>query len=178
MKNFLRAVILAAGIVSAPAKAGNTIEDHRALWDSVERTGVTVMLNHPEHCDSGVAGWYSSLHGILMICQDKSNKPFDHVGWTDNDLDTLRHEAQHVLQDCAMGPVGDGMMQSTLSTDFLVEVAREEGMTVEDIKNIQERYRANGASEKVVRQEVEAFIVARGIQASTLASTLDKHCSL
>ena len=51
-------------------------------------------------------------------------------------------------------------------------------MTIDDIASIQRRYRAQGATDKVIRQEVEAFIVARGIEASTLAATLDKHCSL
>ena len=178
MKNFLRAAILAAGVVCAPAMAGNTIEDHQELWRAVERTGVTVMLNHPDHCEGGINGWYSSPNRIMMICQDKSVKWFDHVQWTENDLDTLRHEAMHVLQDCSAGRVGDGLLESTMTTQFLAEIAKQEGMTVEDIANIQRRYRAQGASEKTIRQEVEAFIVARGIQASTLASTLDKHCSL
>ncbi|NDB94451.1 MAG: hypothetical protein EB165_07430 [Euryarchaeota archaeon] len=158
--------------------AGNTIEDHKELWAAVERTGVTVQLNHPEHCDSGIAGWYSSLHGILMICQDESVKAFDHVGWTDNDLDTLRHEAHHVLQDCARGRVGDGMLEHTMTSQFLAEVAHANGMTRDEIRSIQQRYAAQGANRNTVRQEVEAFIVARGIDASTLASTLDKHCTL
>ena len=113
-----------------------------------------------------------------MICQDQSVKWFDHVQWTENDLDTLRHEATHVLQDCKDGRVGDGMLQLTMTTQFLAEIARENGMTLEEIQNIQRRYRAQGATDKVIRQEVEAFIVARGIEASTLAATLDKHCSL
>jgi hypothetical protein len=178
MKNFLRAAVLAAGIVCAPAMAGNTIEDHKELWAAVERTGVSVQLNHPEHCEGGVAGWYSSLHGVLMVCQDESQKPFDHVGWTANDLDTLRHEAHHVLQDCAKGRVGDGLLEHTMTSQFLAEVAEANGMTVGEIRGIQQRYGAQGASDKVIRQEVEAFIVARGIEASTLASTLDRHCSL
>ena len=178
MKNFLRAVILAAGLACAPAMAGNTIEDHQELWRAVERAGVSVNLNHPEHCKGGVAGWYSSPQRILMVCQNFSEKPFDHVVWTDDDLDTLRHEAQHVLQDCALGGVGDGYLVSILDDEFLAEVAHENGMTVQDIRDIQERYRRGGANDKVIRQEVEAFIVARGIDASVLATALDKHCSL
>ena len=52
-------------------------------------------------------------------------KWFDHVQWTENDLDTLRHEAMHVLQDCSAGRVGDGLLESTMTTEFLAQVARE-----------------------------------------------------
>ena len=177
MKNFLRAAILAAGLVCTPAMAGNTLEDHQALWDAVENTGVTVLLNHPGDCNGGVSGYYSSLQRIMMICQTNSEKAFDQAPWMDYDLDTLRHEAQHVIQDCMVGRVGDGLLDSTVDAELLARIAHASGMTAEEIKDIQTRYRVMGASEKTIRQEVEAFIVARGVHASTLARTLNTHCT-
>ena len=177
MKNFLRAAVVAATLVSAPAIAGNTIEDHKSLWVAVESTGTRMMLNHPEMCGNGIHGFYSSVQQVMMICQDRSRKSFDHVEWTENDLDTLRHEAHHLLQDCKDGRVGDGRLVPALSSEYLAELAEESGMTVADVRHIQETYGAKGASNEVIRNEVEAFIVANAIPASTLAETLVKHCT-
>ena len=101
------------------------------------------------------------------------------LSWTDDDLDTLTARgAARSAGLCTEGGVGDGYLVSILDDEFLAEVAHANGMTVQDIRDIQERYRRGGASDKVIRQEVEAFIVARGIDASVLATALDKHCSL
>ena len=178
MRNFFRAAAAAVMIVSTPVNAGNSVEDHRELWTAVERAGVTVMLNHPEMCGGGVHGFYASVDQAMMICQDRSKKSFDHVEWTENDFDTLRHEAQHLLQDCKDGRVGDGRLVPALSAEYLAEIAEDSGMTAADVRQIQESYGSKGASDEVIRNEVEAFIVARAIPASTLAETLLKHCTL
>lgn len=177
MKNFFRAVATAVMIVSTPVYAGNSVEDHRELMTAVERTGVRVMLNHPEMCGGGIMGFYASLDQVMMICQDGSKKSFDHVAWTTNDFDTLRHEAHHLLQDCKDGRVGDGRLIPALSAEYLAELAKESGMTVADVAQIQETYGSKGASDEVIRNEVEAFIVANAIPASTLAETLLTHCT-
>ena len=122
-------------------------------------------------------GFYASVDQVMMICQDRSKKSFDHVAWTANDLDTLRHEAHHLLQDCKDGRVGDGRLIPALSAEYLAELAEESGMTVADVAQIQETYSSKGASSDVIRNEVEAFIVANAVPASTLAETLVTHCT-
>ena len=68
------------------------------------------MINHPEDCNGRIDGVYDSIRGYITICQDQGTKAFKMVGWTDNDLDTLRHEAQHVVQDCIGNRLGDGYL--------------------------------------------------------------------
>ena len=43
-------------------------------------------------------------YNSIMICQDDRIETSDQeVEWTENDYDTLRHEAHHVVQDCMKG---------------------------------------------------------------------------
>ena len=178
MRKLFGSLLVAAGIACAPAIAGNTIEDHKELWAAVESAGVIVVLNHPTECGEGAAGLYHSGVGQLVVCQDNSVRPFDHVAWTANDLDTLRHEAQHVIQDCLEGGLGDRELGRVLDRDTLAEIATDAGITVEDFQRIERVYRAQGADTHVVLLEIEAFVVAAAVEASTLARTLNNHCSL
>ena len=43
-------------------------------------------------------------HGTMVICQENRIKgSHEMVSWTEGDLDTLRHESHHLVQDCIGG---------------------------------------------------------------------------
>ena len=98
------------------------------------------------------------------------------VAWTDNDLDTLRHEAQHVIQDCMVGGLGDMRSDTYFTHDELVEFLAKSSLTQDNIENIIQTYAADGASEEVIIMELEAFSVAADVDAASIAGAVRKFC--
>jgi hypothetical protein len=98
---------------NSPAKA-NTMDDHVRLLGAVQSTGVTVKIN-PDECDeeNNAYGWfgtYQSGQQELVVCQvNKITGVSEMVRWSAEDLDTIRHEAHHLVQDC-MDRVRDGSL--------------------------------------------------------------------
>ena len=141
--------------VSAPAVAQSNIDHHIRLVEAVKRTGVRFYINPPACDEKRVYGWYSAINNELVVCQENrirySSRPVD---WTEEDLDTLRHEAHHVVQDCM-----DGRLQGNLGTVYkdplalAVDVLGREGVV--EVVGVYE-----AASDKTKVLEVEAFAVA------------------
>lgn len=77
----------------------------------------------------GVLGWYASYRNEMVICQERASANGQQVAWTAEDYDTLRHEAQHLIQDCVdkkqngqLHPVYKdpiGLAKATLSSNTL-----------------------------------------------------------
>ena len=76
------------------------------------------------------------------------------VVWTEEDLDTLRHEAQHLVQDC-MDRSLDGDLDSVYQDPIRLgkEVIGERGMVA-----IAKAYADQG--DHIIVMEIEAFSVA------------------
>ena len=93
-------------------------QEHKVLVNAITRAGVTIQVNVGSSCEGGHDGVYMPQDRILAVCQD--NAPSIHwseVQWTANDLDTLRHEAVHLLQDCNAGDGLGGYSRLWFSTD-------------------------------------------------------------
>ena len=177
----LASVIVGGTLVlsGASARATGTFEEHIVLWNSLQSAGVTTLLNDPEWCSNGSDGLYYSRDRVLVVCQDNSSPiSSKEVNWTSNDLDTLRHEAHHVLQDCLEGRLGDS------ETKLLFE---EEGeffnfinnrLTQEQVRNIVEAYEEQGASDDVIIKEIEAFAVASSTSPAVIADGINSLCRL
>jgi len=105
----------------------------------------------------------------MVICQDNRREEGVEVQWTDNDLDTLRHEAHHMIQDCAAGGIGDGKMS------LMLFVSRS-GYTLEQVKQIAKHYQQQGVTGYDMLMELEAFAVARSIPADLIAVKLKEYC--
>ena len=152
-------------------------QDHKVLLDSLERANVSVLLNDTNLCDGGVSGMYSPSHRILVVCQDE-RLPLTtrEVEWTDNDYDTLRHEAHHVLQDCLDGFNNDTIVP--LFTDDNLKEFVTNALTNKQISSIIRTYKEQGTDADVIRTELEAFAVARTVSPGTIAQSIDKTCQI
>ena len=99
MKKFISAVVAAAlTTIGAPALAGSFAE-HERLYQTLQSIGIDVQIN-PVGCKRGMMGYYRPYTKVVAICQENGKPGGYQVTWTPEDLDTLRHEAHHVVQDC------------------------------------------------------------------------------
>jgi len=168
---------LTALAIPVTASAG-VMEEHKELWNTIGEVGVTAFLNHPVCWDRDVDGYYSSRNGILVVCQDNKTKPGKVEPWTDNDLDTLRHEAVHLIQDCKDGRRSDGRMIPIIPThqerlEFFAAV-----LGPERAGRIIEGYRQNGVSTYQIINELEAFSFAAAGSARDITSGVRNYCGV
>ena len=143
------------------------------MADAVESTGVVIAINPPEICDDPEApmGLYSGKHQLLVVCQDNRVEGSSKVvTWTANDLDTLRHEAQHLIQDCVDGSL-DGELESVYREP--VRLAYEV-LGVRGIRSIIRVY--DEAPDHVVLLELEAFSVAALDDTAEQVADVGRYC--
>ena len=180
MKKFLTSVLAGASVVltSTPALAGNTYEDHVDLFNALNEVGVITSINSKLHCSPEVDGMYHTKAGILVICQDNGVAGGPQVTWTENDLDTLRHESHHVVQDCNEGTIADGLMDNLFHEEQdLIDFISKSSLTSDQLKKLVEVLEKDGLSSTAILIELEAYIVARDIHASNIASKVREFCS-
>jgi len=179
MNTFLKllgAAGLVASLFATPASAAisenHFIAGHVRLAAAIEANGVDFVIDHPLCKEySGVDGFYNGA--VLAVCLH----PRSNGEWTANDYDTLRHEAQHMIQDC----IGDGRPDfvftgSSTVFDDVEAAALGLGLSYEDIDHIRKVYAH--LDEKGIRHEIEAFAVAHGIDASTIADAINNLCTV
>lgn len=153
----LAALALAATAAIAPAAQAGTMQDHQQLAAAIQANGVSFYINHPScFTENAPMGWYSGRSRELVVCQDNATSETQ-VEWTANDLDTLRHEAQHMIQDCMVGTNHDHRLGSVYNKPLDLAAAT---LTREHIAHIIDTYREHGASDHVLVLELEAFSVA------------------
>lgn len=180
MKSLLSATV-ALAVSASPALAID--QGHRDLIDTLEDRGASVYVNAPP-CYMGrrVAGLYTQLKGVgpaIIVCQDNKQRTFQHVEWTDNDLDTLRHESIHYVQDCIDGSA-DGrsldpihsIVDSVTFEDIIADMGAERAGGI--IMN----YLRVGTSEKQIRNEVEAFYMSERLSAREVGGFVEASCPL
>ena len=178
MKKFLLSVLTAASILTpGVAKAGNTPEDHLALWKSLQDVGVTTIYNHRAHCNDDVDGKYYIYSAMLVVCQDKMTTHLTEHSWTDNDFDTLRHEAHHVIQDCAHGTLADGETGPMFNDEDLVDFLKASSFTELQLSQLYSMMKEDGLDAITIKEELEAYTVAKDIPAADIRSKLIEFCS-
>ena len=156
MTHYLLSLALMASI-GAPV-------DHQPLIQAIEGTGVRVTYHHPACARGTVDGFYNGDTKTFVIC--KGNRP-----WNENDLDTLRHEATHLLQDCVDGKI-DYQMESV--TPDPLAFARASGFKSRDIERLRNAYSSLPYDEFLL--EVEAFAAARSTSAAEIAALISQSC--
>lgn len=151
-----------------------SLQAHDLLVQAIQHNGVKFIVNDP-YCDKnkGVMGFYSGHQRTLVVCQDNAVKGGPNVAWTLNDLDTLRHEAQHMIQDCIAGTNHDHQLAPVYNSPTAL-AQRELGP--EAISRITRVYRSKGASDLVLLLEYEAFSVASMNVPAEQVKDIEKYC--
>ena len=129
---------------------------HVRLAEAIEKTGTDFQLNPPQcNSESNTYGWYYAGDNQLVVCQENAKyHNWNEVEWTEEDLDTLRHEAHHLVQDCM-----DGHLQGRLDTVYEDwEGLAKEVLGYDKIARILEVYDDYEPRRQVM--ELEAFSVA------------------
>ena len=167
------AAAVATAFSMAPVQA-RTMSAHERLVDAVQRTGVTIYLNTQDCAGASFSGYYRSSVGRMVICQDNGiDGSNQQARWTANDLDTLRHEAHHVAQDCYASGLGDNSLGTIYVKPFAF--AQQYFGTI-TIQNIMANYKDRGAPKHVQVLEVEAFAVAEMNNPDQQVRDLAKYC--
>ena len=179
MKNFkaltLAALTAAATFAAPAAQARNVDQAHVNLAQAVRATGITLKINPAECNKKNAMGWYWAARREMVVCQENRLRNFgadQEVNWTAEDLDTLRHEAQHLIQDCM-----DGDLQGSLGAVYQDPIALAKNtLSQRHIEGIIRSYTESGASEHIVIMELEAFSVAAMNDPAEQTSDIAKFC--
>ena len=163
-----------AVIASAAPSLSSTFENHKVLWEALQKAGVETYVN-PYDCwddeNTNVDGWYIGEIKHLVICQDNKAEDFVEAPWTDNDLDTLRHEAQHFIQDCMVGDNHDNELGYVYKNP--IELAKTV-LGTSGVGNVLELY-ADETDHNLVL-ELEAFAVAALNDPLEQVNDIQKFC--
>ena len=152
-------------------------EAHNKLISAVRSTGIQFIINGPM-CDEPDApmGYYWAYKNEFVVCQENRIKGQGihqkEVRWTAEDLDTLRHEAHHVVQDCMNQEYRDGELGAVYKNP--VEVAQM--FLSEDTLwwIVNEGYAQEDDHTKVM--EMEAFAVAAMNDPLEQVRDINKFC--
>ena len=120
---------------------------------AVERTGTEVRYYDPDCATSKAAGWYQLNATVdrLVIC------PRNNINHSDL-LDTVRHEAMHVVQACYGGPVQDRATYDKYTP-----------------QHIKDRV-FNDYPEHAHHIELEAFTAAAFLSEEDIVNSINKFC--
>ena len=170
IKTLLTTLTLTASTIVPMSAEASTFGDHIRLAQAVEATGTQVKINPKECGQNDAYGWYWARWSELVICQENGTPGGPEVAWTEEDLDTLRHEAHHLVQDC-MDRSLDGDLDSVYENPIRLgkEVIGENGMVA-----VAEAYAEAG--DHIIVMEIEAFSVAALDDPSTQVEDIGRFC--
>jgi len=165
----LTALTVAATFSGSATQARNVDDAHIRLAHAIVSTGVTLKINPAECFERAAYGWYSPANLEMVVCQETAKGTYE-VNWTEEDLDTLRHEAQHLVQDCMNGEL-DGVLGAVYQEPVSLgkQVLGEEG-----VQRVLEAY--SEASDHIKVMEIEAFSVARMNDPLEQVSDIATYC--
>ena len=166
---FVATTIIAGSIPEAKAGQSN-YNHHITLGQVVRSTGVNFKINPARCWERESFGWYWAARNEMVICQENKSTVGYEVRWTEEDLDTLRHEAQHLIQDCM-----DGSRQGALGAVYKDPLGLAKDVLGDrGIRSILNAY--SGASDHIKVMELEAFSVAAMNDPIDQARDIQKFC--
>ena len=166
----LTALTAAATFAAPAAQARNVDQAHIGLAQAIVATGIELKIN-PVDCNFKPAlGWYWAARQEMVICQENAKGGQAETYWTAEDLDTLRHEAQHLIQDCM-----DGQLDGSLGAVYQEPIALGKKIIGEDgIQYVINAY--SEASDHIKVMEIEAFSVAAMNDPAEQTRDIAKFC--
>ena len=175
LTSLLAVAATSTGAIATPSY----FQDHVDLLETVMDVGVKVYVNS-SHCDDSMFyGYYEPMgKGTLVICQENRIPGVrEMTSWTEEDLDTLRHEAQHLVQDCRGGSGrGDNVLVPVFRDEKGVIGFAQPILGYDGLERIANLYGNWGAPWSVIVLEFEAFAVADAIPASDIALAVEHNC--
>ena len=178
MKKLFAIIVAAMGVSVAPVSANELLDQHNQLWSSLQEVGIVMSINSPIHCKSEHLGAYYYHSGLMVICQERATiMNGEQVNWTAEDLDTLRHESHHVIQDCVAGTIADGSLSTMFDNPDEWKEFVTSGLSETAIRGIIEVY-STGDNNSIVARELEAFSVANSVEADTIADKVLEVCGV
>ena len=131
--------------------------EHNTLVSEITNHGVKFIVN-PSACwepeNKRSFGWFWMYGREMVICQEKKQYPNVISAFTREDLDTIRHEAQHMIQECM-----DGRWNTELDPVYKDPLGLgQEVLGGDGVARVHEVYDDLPYSHRVL--EVEAFAVA------------------
>lgn len=149
MKLFFSA-LLASLIFSSPVLAAGVTKQEGAeadvLVELIRAQGITVYLDSDVCETAPLDGFYSGVRKVLVLCNKGSREV------TQANLNTLRHETMHIMQDCKDGKL-DNKLNTILKQGEAEKILKENGISPERIKSV---YNSFGKGDHVPF-ELEAF---------------------
>jgi hypothetical protein len=166
--------VVGLSLLTIPGVSAKMDSSHDELRKALNDVGVKVILNETDLCDGSKSGMYSPDYNVIIICQDDRIETSDQeVEWTENDYDTLRHESQHIVQDCM-----EGIDNNKMSLFFSNEIEYLEfvvmGLTKSEFFQIVESYRS--FDNDIILNELEAFAVAKNVKSETISKAVRGVC--
>ena len=152
------------------AMAKSNYNHHITLGQVVRSTGVNFKINPARCWERDSYGWYWAAQNEMVICQENKQQVGVEARWTEEDLDTLRHEAQHLVQDCV-----DGSRQGALGAVYKdpIQLAKDV-LGHGRIGSILDAY--SDSSDHIKVMELEAFSVAAMNDPLDQARDIQKYC--
>ena len=177
----MRRLLAMAGALllgATPSLAMTTEEkiQHYALIQALNNANITVAINDSKFCsirDPYYGAFIPSERTVVICQQDKLSFDGKVIPFNREDLDTLRHEAHHVIQDFMDGEV-DGYMRIFFDQDVLANIIAQ--MPSAKVERIRQIYGQWGASEHEILLELEAFAVAAQVDAGTISRAVTALC--
>ena len=164
--------LAAASLLAASPAFALTEADaiaHNKLAEALTDRGIKLYTDAADCKGGGLAGFYHSPSRSLVICNKGSAK------MTAANLNTLRHETIHIIQDCKVGGLGDQRLGSVYNPTAIKNLAKSHNL---DLPAIAAAYSARGANAQVVSLEYEAWTASVAYNADQIRTKLEQTCRL
>lgn len=166
---------IATPAIAAPGYAD--ISQHLQLLEALEGelVGVDVVVN-PEVCDADkFDGAYLVQEGqaYLIICQDQRviGERHEVYPWTENDLDTIRHETFHLVQDCVDGNKDLELSLTYSNINIAIDALGDQALPI-----MYNYYQRGLRDSHNIYLELEAFHAAATNDAEGIGAAVATYC--